>query len=474
MPKHAPSTSLPFGRRAASAWRPLLRATTVAVLGISGLGTAQADSLVDLLQAAKGYDATYLSAKAQADAVQYQVQQAYALQRPSVNAQATLTRSHLDSSEPVSPVAALYLGQTTNNVHSTTKKIGVSLRQSLYNAGNAAKIEQAEQSLLVSESDLKMAEDDLTVRLAQAYFDVLAAQDVLSTTQANKKALAEQLASAKRSFEVGNATITDTREAQARHDLATAQEIAATNDLNVKRIALDQLVGRQNVTPDPLRAPASLDQLAPGQMADWVALTDQAPLVRKAEVALKVAQTEISKARAGHLPTLDGVVNVGRTDLDTASSTVKTSAGAGTSASVGVELNVPLFAGFAVQNRVKEVLALQEKSERDVDNAKRSVALATRQAFSGVQSGLAQVKAYEAAESSAKLALEATQLGYRVGVRINKDVLDAQTQLTSTRKDLFKARYDVIVGTVKLRQVSGSLKADDLLELNKLLGPMAP
>ena len=108
-------------------------------------------------------------------------------------------------------------------------------------------------------------------------------------------------------------------------------------------------------------------------------------------------------------------------------------------------------------------------AERDVENAKRTVALGTRQAFSLVQSGLAQVKAYEAAEASAKLALEATQLGYRVGVRINKDVLDAQTTVASVQKDLFKARYDVIVGSIKLKQAAGSLKADDLVELNKLL-----
>ena len=140
---------------------------------------------------------------------------------------------------------------------------------------------------------------------------------------------------------------------------------------------------------------------------------------------------------------------------------------------VGLELNVPLFAGFAVQNRVKETLVLENKAESDLDNAKRSVALGTRQAFAGVQSGLAQVKAYEAAEASAKLALEATQLGYRVGVRINKDVLDAQTQVAATQRDLYKARYDVILATVKLRQASGTLKAEDLGNLNKLLATPA-
>ncbi len=470
MSKTVKSPASPNGSVAAARWRPLARATAVALMSMTGWTVVHAESLVDLYQAAKGYDAAYLSALAQANSVQYQVEQSRALFRPSLALQASVTRNHYDSSVEASALQQqLTGGSASNNAASTTKKAGLVAKQALFNRADSAKIDQAEQSLAISQADLKLAEDDLATRLTQAYFDVLAAQDVLNTTQANKKGLAEQLASAKRNFEVGNATITDTREAQARFDLAAAQEIAATNDLRVKRIALDQLVGRPDVKPSPLLTPVNLDALTPGQMDDWVAQTANAPTIRKAEVALNVAKLEINKAKAAHLPTLDAVASLSRTDVDTANSTVKSTAGAGTSASIGIELNVPLYAGGAVQNRVREVLALQEKAERDVDNAKRSVALGTRQAFSGVQSGLAQVKAYEAAEASAKLALEATQLGYRVGVRINKDVLDAQTLVTSTQKDLYKARYDVIVGSIKLKQASGTLKAEDLGELNKLV-----
>lgn len=470
MSKTVKSPASPNGSVAAARWRPLARATVVALMSMTGWTVGHAESLVDLYQAAKGYDAAYLSALAQASSVQYQVDQSRALFRPSLALQASVTRSHYDSSVEASALQQqLTGGSASNNAASTTKKAGLVAKQALFNRADSAKIDQAEQTLAISQADLKLAEDDLAARLTQAYFDVLAAQDVLNTTQANKKGLAEQLASAKRNFEVGNATITDTREAQARFDLASAQEIAATNDLRVKRIALDQLVGRPDVKPSPLLTPVNLDSLTPGQMDDWVAQTVNAPTIRKAEVALNVAKLEINKAKAGHLPTLDAVASLSRTDVDSANSTVKSTAGAGTSASIGIELNMPLYAGGAVQNRVREVLALQEKAERDVDNAKRTVALGTRQAFSGVQSGLAQVKAYEAAEASAKLALEATQLGYRVGVRINKDVLDAQTLVTSTQKDLYKARYDVIVGSIKLKQASGTLKADDLNELNKLV-----
>lgn len=466
MSKSVKTALLPKGPRATVTKRALAVACSTAVLSLAGWTHAQAENLVDLYQAAKGYDAAYLSAKAQSESVQYQVEQAYALLRPSLGLKGSITRSHFEASADVpAQLAALY--GNSYNTNSTNKTAALAGKLPLLNKADATKIDQAEQSLIAAQADLTIAENELAARLTQGYFDVLAAQDVLNTTQANKKALAEQLASAKRNFEVGNATITDTREAQARFDLASAQEIAATNDLRVKRIALDQLVGRTDVTPSPLLTPAKLDALAPGQMDDWVAQTPNAPAVRKAEVGLKVAKLEIEKAKAGNWPTLDAVANLSRNKINSNSTTA--AAGSGTTASIGVELNLPIYAGGAIQNRVKEVLALSDKAERDVDNAKRSVALATRQAFSGVQSGLAQVKAYEAAEASAKLALEATQLGYRVGVRINKDVLDAQTQLTATQKDLYKARYDVIVGSIKLKQAAGTLKADDLVDLNKLV-----
>lgn len=471
------AVTFPTHLRPMAARRPVARAVASVVVGmglialgaLGGLSApAQAENLVEVLDAAKAYDAAYLAARAQAESVTYQAEQARALKRPSVNLQAGINRSHLDSS--VGRLTNPLTGASTNYSSSATnRKVGVGARQPLYNPGNSAKVDQAEQSLIAADADLLNATNDLTVRVTQAYFDVLGAQDVLTTAQANKAALAEQLAAAKRSFEVGNSTITDTREAQARFDLASAQEIAATNDLRVKRIALDQLVGRTDVKPTPLRTPVNLDSLSPGQVEDWVGQAASAPSVRKAEVGLQVASLEIDKARAGHLPTVDAVANVARNDISTTNQTAKVSGGAGTSSSIGLELNMSLYAGDATQNRIREVLRLKEKAEHDVDNARRSVTLGTRQAYFGVQSGLAQVKAYEAAEASAKLALEATQLGYRVGVRINKDVLDAQTQLASTQKDLYKARYDVIVGSVKLRQASGTLKAEDLGELNKLL-----
>jgi len=426
--------------------------------------SAHAQSLQEVYEAARGYDASYLAARALLESAQYRTEQARALNRPSVGLQVQGARTTADT--PYS---------STRSTDTNSVSAGLSASQSLYNKANSATIDQAEKSLAISRADFEAAEQDLIVRVAQAYFDVLAAQDALATTRANKTFISEQLASAKRNFEVGTATITDTREAQARFDLATAQEIAAENDLRTKSIALDQLVGRSGVSPKGLAVPVVLPPVQPPVVDEWVLRADtEHPVVRKATLGLDVARLETEKARAGHLPTVTLNGSVGKSRVSTSGDLAAPpfsfdASGTGTNTSIGVTLQMPLFAGYAIQNRVKETLSLEEKSRNDLEAARRGVTQGTRQAFFGVQSGQAQVKALEAAESSSQLALEATQLGYKVGVRVNLDVLNAQTQLFSTRRDLAKARYDVLVGSLRLRQAAGLLKPEDVSALNQLL-----
>ena len=432
---------------------PALPALASLLLALPGLAGAQ--SLRELYEAARAYDATYLSARALADSAQYRTEQAEALARPSAALSGSASRTQVN------------LPGGYGNGDQNTVAASVNGSYTLFNRANTATIEQARKSQLISQADLETAEQDLVVRVAQGYFDVLAAQDALATQQTNKTAVAEQLASAKRNFEVGTATITDTREAQARYDLATAQVLQAENDLLTKRIALEALVGRQGITPKPLLVPVVLPSTQPADAEAWVTTADGVhPTVRKARLAYDVAQLDISKARAGRLPTVAAVASVG---VNNSTGLAVTIPGATKSASVGVQLNWTLFDGGATQNRIKETLSLEDKARQDLEAARRGVAQGTRVAYFGVQSGLAQVKALEAAESSSKLALEATQLGYKVGVRVNLDVLNSQTQLYTTQRDLAKARYDVIVGGLKLRQASGALGAGDVDAVNQLL-----
>ena len=414
---------------------------------------AGAQSLLELYEAAHSYDATYLSARALYDSAQFRVEQTRALMRPSAALSSSGGRSQ------TSPTFGGDFG--SNNLGAS-----ISARQPLFNPGNRASISQAERSLESSLADLDTAEQDLMLRVSQAYFDVLGAEDTLQTTRANKTAIAEQLASAKRNFEVGTATITDTREAQARFDLATSQEIAANNDLVTKRIALDQLVGRSDVAPRQIAVPLTLPPSAATPLDELVSrASEEHPAVRRARVAYDVAQLETEKARAQRLPTIDAVAS-----LQGGRGTVANNiSGTNSGASVGVQINLPLFTGGQIQNRIKETLVLEERSRNDLEAARRFVTQSTRQAWYNLQSGAAQVKALEAAEASSQLALEATQLGYRVGIRVNVDVLNAQSQLYQTRRDLARARYDVLLNTLRLRQASGRLAPSDVLAVDRLL-----
>lgn len=433
---------------------PLPTLVAAALIGLGLPAPATAQSLQELYDAAVLYDATFLGAKALAASAEFRAAQADALGLPTVSATASANTVQADP-----PNAGIRGNDSLQGA--------ISARYPLFNRANKVTIEQARKLLETAQADLASAGQDLIIRVSQAYFDVLAAQDALATTRASKSFITEQLASAKRNFEVGTATITDTREAQARFDLGTAQEIAADNDLLAKRIALDQLVGRAGVAPKTLLVPVVLPATTPANPEEWVTVADtEHPSVRRARVALDVARLETTKARAGELPTVDAVGSVGP---GYSRGTAVFAPGTTTSASLGVQMTWPLYTGGATQNRIKETLLLEERSRNDVEAARRGVAQATRVAYFGVQSGLALVRALEAAEVSSKLALEATQLGFRVGVRVNLDVLNSQAQLFSTQRDLAKARYDVLVGSLRLRQASGQLAPADLQAINALL-----
>ena len=427
--------------------------TTLALIAAALPRPAQAQSLLELYEAAHSYDATYLSARALADSAPFRVEQSRALMRPSANLSGSAGRG-----ETRPTVGANY---GSNAIAAT-----LAGRQPLFNRGNQATIAQSERSLVSSLADLDAAEQDLMLRVSQAYFDVLGAEDTLRTTRANKAAISEQLASAKRNFEVGTATITDTREAQARFDLATAQEIAADNDLVTKRIALDQLVGRTNVQPAQLAVPMVLPATASTPVDELVnRAADEHPSVRRAQVAYDVARLETEKARAQAMPTIDAVAS-----LQSGHGTVAAGiTGNNSGASVGIQLSMPLYAGGSIQNRIKETIVLEERSRNDLEAARRVVIQTTRQSYYTLQSSAAQVKALEAAEASSQLALEATQLGYRVGIRVNVDVLNAQSQLYQTKRDLARARYDTVLNGLRLKSAAGTLTEADLVLINTLL-----
>ncbi|MDB5955402.1 TolC family outer membrane protein [Ramlibacter sp.] len=418
---------------------------------------AHAEGLLDLYQAAQAYDATWQSARYNYDATVFRSAQARAGLLPQAALTAGLTRSTLEN--------------TSVDHGFTTQQAAISASQPLYRPANVATYRQGERLVELAQSQLTASSQDLMIRVSQAYFDVLAAQDTLAFIGAQKAATAEQLASAKRNFEVGTSTITDTREAQARYDLVLAQEIAADNDLRVKRIALDTLVGKDNTQPNPLATPIEVPAPQPANPEAWVAAGDEAnPAIQQARRAVEIAELETEKARAGNKPTVDLTTSYGLNN-NLGGTTTTLGDTRPRSGSVGIAFNLPLFTGFATQNRIRETLSLQDKARADLEATRRQVAQAVRTAYFGVASGQGQVRALEAAEASSQSALDANRLGYQVGVRINIDVLNAQSQLYQTKRDLAQARYNVLLGHLKLRQANGTLQAEDLARLNALLTP---
>ncbi|MEY4725530.1 MAG: hypothetical protein RLZ36_157 [Pseudomonadota bacterium] len=429
---------------------------------------AQAQSLVDMFEAARGYDAGFISAKAQFEANLAKANQTLGGILPNIALSASATRTYFEGRNDngnawvaTSPNPRLY----------GTGAGAVTLVQPIYRPAAWAAYRQGGSLLQQAAAQYEAAEQDLLVRVTQAYFDVLTSEDTLALVQAQKQAVGEQLASAKRNFEVGNATITGVRDAQARFDLATAQEIAGENDLRIKRLALDLAVGLSNAQPKRLANNSKLVEPPKEDVNAWVTLSEaSSPAVRQAQLGLEIASQEVNKATAGHKPTIDAQVSYsGIRNVD--GSATSTSGTHIFNPSAAVVLNMPLFAGFTTMYRVKETLALEDKARSDYENARRATAQATRTAYFGLMAGLSQVKAYEAAEASSQSALDANKLGYSVGVNINIDVLNSQSQLYQTKRDLAKARYDVLVTNLKLRQAAGTLTPADLQPINDLLAP---
>jgi outer membrane protein len=356
------------------------------------------------------------------------------------------------------------------DVSYTTKTYALTLSQPVIRVQNWIAIDQAKQQVLQAESVLASSIQDLALRAAQAYFDVLLAQDNVALSETQKTAISEQLNQAKRNFEVGTATIVDTLEAQARYDQSVAKEIADRNDLEVKRRALTVLLGKLPEGLVPLKEPLPLALPEPNDIEAWVkAAADSSFNVAIARANYEIARQEVSRQYAGHLPTVDLSASYARSSNP--QTTVQGLIGPNVlSASVGLTLSVPLFSGGLIQSRVREAIALRERFAQDLENTQRTVAQNVRAAFLNVTSGIAQVRALEQAQVSTQSQLDSTVLGRDVGVRTSVDVLNAQQQVFQTRRDLQQARYNYLLNTLRLKQATGTLNEGDVEQVNRALG----
>ena len=425
---------------------------------------AAAEDLLQVFRDAQRYDAVYSSARYTLEAGRERIPQARALLLPSVNLTANVAAQRLEQESTNPLVTPSFVRSPTLSGYTFT------LSQPVFRPQNLVQRDQADYQVRQAEATFGQAAQDLAVRSGQAYFDVLAARDTLALVGAQKAAISEQLAQAKRNFEVGTATITDTHEAQARYDLIIAQEIAAQNDLENKRRALQLITGKEYESLTALRADIRLAPPSPNDMQAWVDIAEkQAYPVLAQEAVAEVASLEIKRQSSGHWPTLDLVGTYGTT-RDTGS----LQSGVGrdiTTSQLALQLAIPLYQGGGISSREREAAANYLRAREDLQNARRTAALTTRQTYLAVINGIAQVGALEQALTSSQSALDSNRLGYEVGVRINIDVLNAQQQVFSTRRDLAVARYNVILNHLRLKAAAGTLRDEDLESVNRALQP---
>ena len=420
-----------------------------------------AADLLQVYREAIDNDATFSAAKSTLDAGREKTPQARAGLLPSL----TLSGNTVWNDNDITTRAS----SNTLNTRFNSNSYNLTLSQPLFRWQNWIAYDQSKIQVALAEASFTQARQDLILRVAQAYFDVIYAGENLKALQANKSAIAQQLASAQKNFEVGTATITDTHEAQSRYDLAVAQEIGAESDLEIKRRALQAIVGKEPGPLAPPRKDATLSPPEPAEMNQWVAAAEKDSITVQVQQAnADIAAREVDRQRAGHYPTVDLVANMGENNGLSASGVSFTKLTTEFQ-NIGVQVNIPLFQGGQVVSRQREASANRATAEANLEGAKRNSALAARQYYLGVVNGLAQVKALKAAMVSSQSALESNKLGYEVGVRINIDVLNAENQVYVTRRDFAKAVLDTLMSQFRLKAAVGALGEADVEAVNALL-----
>ena len=425
---------------------------------LASSGWAQAADLLETFRSAQANDPVIAAARAAQQAGKEKLSQGRSLLMPSINLNANTTFNNQNATYQG------FLSGASGDYRYNSNGYGVTLVQPLFREQNWQIYSESELQATQADLQLKIAEQDLIVRVAQAYFDVLIAQDTVTLADAQMNAISEQREQAKRNFEVGSATITDTLEAQSRYDQTGAQEIAAKNNLEVKRSALQQLINTAPGELNHLGKDFKLEVPQPTDMGKWVSEAQLSNLqLAIAKASAEIADREVARNRGGHYPTVDLVANYSKNNTGGVMSNETTNK------SVGVQLNMPLFEGGAVNSKWREAEANRERARQELENARRNVEQQTRQAYLGVVSGVAQVQALKQALASSQSVLDASKLGQQVGVRTNLDVLNAQQQLFSTRRDLYQAQYNYLMSELRLKQAVGTLDAADLEKVNQAL-----
>jgi outer membrane protein len=422
---------------------------------------AKPQSLLDIYQQALAHDPTLASALSANKAAQELIEQGKALYRPAVNFNAAASASRTDS-QVVGSGNPFRDGKNTFQAYS----YGVEARQPVYRKQNLVQRDEAVTQVSLADKQYHLSQQALILRTTQAYFDVLIAQDKIDLIAAQKTAILSQLEQAKATFEVGIATITDVNEAQARYDLVVSQGIAADNEYEIAQRAIEAITGDIPHKLASVKADIQVKPLAQS-MKDWqqVALQNNLNIAIQQD-ALILAEQEVERAEAGHLPTVDAVANYNNSYSNGSANGFGNDS---SNATIGLQLQIPLYQGGAINSRARQAVLNKQKAQDDIVIARRQSDLETQRAYLNLSTTIAQVKALDQALISSQSQLDSTTLGYEVGVRTSVDVLNAQQQLFSAKRDLLQARYNYLVNIIRLKSATGMVGEADLQDINQQL-----
>lgn len=420
-------------------------------------------SLIDIYQQALAHDPTLASALSANQAAQEIIEQGKALYRPAVNLNAGASATQTD---------IRYIGGGFNpfKVQGVSNyegySYGVDARQPIYRKQNLVQIDQSKTQVSQADKQLHLSQQELILRVTQAYFDVLIAQDKIDLIGAQKVAILSQLEQAKANFDVGTATITDVNEAQARFDLILAQEIATVNELQIAKRAVQAITGEMPQKLATVKTDIKTSGLEQG-MDKWLEVATQNNLnIQIQQDAAKFAEQEVERLRAAHLPTLDAIASYTNNYANGSANGIGSELQTGV---IGLQLQLPLYQGGATSSRVRQAVLSQQKAKDDVEIARRNTELETQRAYLNLSTSIAQVKAYEQALISSQSQVDSTKLGYEVGVRTSVDVLNAEQQYFSAKRDLLQSRYNYLVNIIRLKASSGVVAEADLADINQQL-----
>ncbi len=423
--------------------------------------TKSPQTLLDIYHLALQNDPELASALNTNKAAQEIIEQNKALYRPAINFTAAVNNSRTD-------VRFLENNIPGGRANFDNYRVGIEARQPIYRKQNLVQIDQAETQVSQADKQYNLSQQALILRSTEAYFQVLIAQDQVTLIQAQKNAILSQLEQAKATFDVGTATITDVNEAQARYDLTVAQEVAAINELQIAKRTVQAITGK---IPEALSSIKKEISVLPLQqsMEDWQEIARENNLnIQIQEDTVELAEQEVKRANAGHLPTLDLVASY--TDSYVNGSPTPFNAGNQLkNATIGLQLDIPIYQGGAISSQARQAVYNKQKAEDDLALAIRQTDLEAQRNFLNLNTSIAQVKAFEQALISSQSQLDSTKLGYEVGVRISVDVLNAQQQLFSAKRDLLQARYNYLVNIIRLKSASGLLAEADLADINQQL-----